>query len=59
MKVLIWFLCILGMSIIITLIKEAGVVLGGIPTALLYAAMFWLARTLCRKWDEYHGKDES
>lgn len=55
MKVLIWFLCIFANALITTLIKEAGVILGGIPTALMFAATLWLARTLCKKWDEHKG----
>lgn len=53
MKVLIWFLCFFANALITTLIKEAGVILGGIPTALMFAATLWLARTLCKKWDEH------
>ena len=53
MKVLIWFLCIFANALITTLIKEAGVILGAIPTVILYGATFWLARTLCKKWDEH------
>ena len=53
MKVLIWFLCIFTNALITTLIKEAGVILGAIPTVILYGATFWLARTLCKKWDEH------
>lgn len=53
MKVLIWFLCILAYSIITTLIKECGIILGGIPTVILFGGTMWLARTLCTKWDEH------
>lgn len=53
MKVLIWFLCIFANVLITTLIKEAGVILGAIPTVILYGATFLLARTLCKKWDEH------
>ena len=53
MKFLIWFLCVLANAIIITLIKAAGIILGGIPTALLFVATLWLARNLCKKWDEH------
>lgn len=58
MKFLIWFLCILANAIITTLITESGVILGGIPTALMFAATFWLARTLCKKWDEHKANRE-
>ena len=53
MKVLIWFLCIFANVLITTLIKEAGVILGGIPTAILFGATLWVARTLSKKWDEH------
>jgi len=53
MKVLIWFLCIFANALFTTLIKKAGVLLGAIPTVILYGAACWLARTLCKKWDEH------
>lgn len=56
MKVLIWFLCILAYSVITTLFYNAGIILGGIPTGILVLGEVWLARTLCKKWDE--RKDE-
>ena len=52
MKVLIWFLCILANALVTVLLSEAGILLGGIPIALLFGGTFWLARTLCKKWDE-------
>ena len=51
MKVLIWIGCFLGLSVIVTLIRSAGILLGGIPTFLLYTGMFWVARKLCELWD--------
>lgn len=61
MKFLIWFLCILANAIITVLINNAGIILGGIPSALMFAATFGLARTLCKKWDahkEYGGMEK-
>ena len=58
MKILIWTGCIFGLSIFITMLRTGGILLGGIPTALLYGGMFWLARTLCKKWDN-HKKDNT
>ena len=52
MKILIWILCIFANAIVTTLLKEAGVLLGGNPTALLFGGTLWLARALCKKWDE-------
>ena len=54
MKVLIWILCIFANALITTLLKEADVGLGAIPTIALFGATIWLARTLCKKWDEAH-----
>lgn len=53
MKVLIWFLCFFADALITTLIKNSGVTLGAIPTAILFGGTLWLARTLCKKWDEH------
>ena len=33
--------------------KRGGIILGGIPTALMFGGTLWLARTLCKKWDEH------
>ena len=59
MKVLIWFLCILANATITTLINEAGIILGGIPTALMFGATLWLARTICRKWDDLQARKKA
>ena len=59
MKFLIWFLCILSNPIIITLIKKAGVILGAIPTMILFGATSWLAMTLCKKWDKHKENKEA
>lgn len=56
MKILIWLLCIFANALITTLLKESGITLGAIPTMILFGAMLWLARTLCKKWDEHKGK---
>ena len=52
MKVLIWCLCFFANAFITTILKQAGIMLGGIPTMLLFAGTIWLARTLCKSWDE-------
>lgn len=59
MKFLIWFSCIFANALITTLIKEAGVMLGAIPTVILFGATIWLARTLCKKWDEHKENKEA
>lgn len=52
MKVLIWIGCFFANALLTTLINGSGVSLGGIPTAILFGVTLWLARTLCKKWDE-------
>lgn len=59
MKVLIWLLCFFVNGLITTLIRESGVILGAIPTVILFASTMWLARTLCQKWDEHKWVIES
>ena len=56
MKVLIWILCIFANALITAILKESGIPLGAIPTMILFAAMLWLARTLCKKWEEHKGR---
>ena len=51
MKILIWTGIMLIPSIIATLVKDSGILLGGIPTAILYGTAFWLANKLCKKYD--------
>lgn len=52
MKVLIWLGCLFGYSVVMTLGRMAGFLWGGIPTAILFGLMIWIAATLCNKWDE-------
>ena len=33
------------------MIKNAGIILGGIPSALMFGGMWWIASSLCKKWD--------
>ena len=53
MKFLIWFGCILAYSLITTALRTSGILLGAIPTMILFGAMMWLAHFLCKKWDEH------
>lgn len=59
MKVLIWVGCIFVTSLIVGVLGYAGVRLGAIPTVLLYAAMIWVARSLCKAHDEKHQSSDS
>lgn len=52
MKVLIWFVCFFMMSVVITYLNASGIFVGGIPTIILFGITFWIAKTLCKKYDE-------
>ena len=52
MKVLIWFACFFVVALIRTSIQESGIILGGLPTALLYLGAYFIARSLCKSLDE-------
>ena len=50
-KAMIWMGCIFCFSLVTVFARNSGIILGAIPTTLLFAGMCWLARTLCEKWD--------
>ena len=53
MKIVIWLGCILVYSALQAALKMAGVVLGGLPTALLALLLVFLpAPLLCRAWSK-------
>ena len=56
MKIVIMLLCFFALAIIQTALRASGIVLGAIPTALLFAGAVWLANVLGKKWDENHPK---
>ena len=51
MKALIWCACMLIPALPLTLAKDYGIIVGGIPTAILYGIGIWLANKLCNKLD--------
>ena len=58
MKGLIWFVSLLAVAVITTVLKKAGISLGFIPTFLLYGAGFFVAGVLCKKW-EFHSVEKA
>ena len=57
MKILIWIVCFLCLAVIQVILKDLGIILGGILAALLFAATWFLAQKLCKAWDKHrHGK---
>ena len=52
MKALIWIGCIFTLSLCFVMIKNAGIILGGIPSALMFGGMWWIASSLSKKWDD-------
>ena len=57
MKILIWLLCALVYGVANAVLQEAGMLLGGMPTALLCLALGGLAVFLCRAWDKRKAKE--
>ena len=51
MKFLIWFFCCFTFAFIQMLFRDAGILLGGIPTVLLAMLTFGAAKKLCEKWN--------
>lgn len=51
MKILIWIGCFLGFTIIRMIAEDCGIILGGLPTALLFGATWYIANKSCEKWD--------
>ncbi len=46
-KVLIWLVCLFINALIMQIFK-----LGGIPTIIVFGGIIWIAKILCKKWDE-------
>lgn len=53
MKVLIWFFCIMSNAVITVLLGYMDILLGGIPTIVLFSLTVFAARWLCKKWDAH------
>ena len=51
MKALIWIAVCFVYGLIVTMMAESGIILGGIPTAILVGVLFSTARYLCSRWD--------
>ena len=56
MKVIIWVGCIFLYSLCTVFLRYAGIILGGLPTMLLFGTTGLLATMLCRGWDKLTGK---
>lgn len=59
MKVLIWVGCMFAYGVITVLLKENGILLGAIPTALLVFGLFTLARFLSNAWESHKNEKEA
>ena len=58
MKVLIWVCGALFIVLVTMLCENAGIVLGGIPTGLLYGCTAWLVLKLTKNIDKKKGKEQ-
>ena len=52
MKILIWLAFLFLNGMITALLNADGILLGFIPTALLFSATIWGAKSVCKLWDE-------
>ena len=55
MKFLIYLGCFIVLAIIQTVIKEAGIILGGVPTAILFSITYSIAHKLSSAWEAKHS----
>lgn len=51
MKVFIYIACFFVMVIIQVVVQNSGIILGAIPTVILYLVAIGAARGLCKLWD--------
>lgn len=58
MKVLIWVCGALFIVLVTMLCESAGIILGGIPTGLLYGGTAWLVLKLTKNVDKKKGKEQ-
>lgn len=59
MKILIYFACCFCAGAVQTGFRQFGIVLGAIPTVLLYLVAFTAAKVLCEKWDLRDAKKKA
>lgn len=50
MKIVIWIVCIFGISLVMSAFESNGIHLGGLPTALIYIVGIGIARGLSSAW---------
>ena len=55
MKAVIWILCIAFIAVVQTVCRSSGIILGGIPTMILYGGSVYVAFTLCNAYDKRKG----
>lgn len=53
MTILIYVLCFYVYGLVVTILKNCGILLGGIPTLILVGATFAAAHGLTRAWREH------
>lgn len=53
MKALIWIVCFLCNAMVQVIIKNQGIILGGIPMALLFGVTWIIAQRLCKALDKH------
>ena len=51
MKFLIWFIAILAHSLLVTILEQNGIILGGLPIFFFFFLTFSVAAAFSAKWD--------
>ena len=54
MKTVIWVACVLAATAIVTLAKEKGMAVGGIPTALIYGGAILVSNVITKWYTQNH-----
>ena len=58
MKFFIWFICLFAYAFFQVCLKNNGIFLGGIPTALTFGIVWFTAKSLCNAWKNRSNKDK-
>lgn len=58
MKFVIYFICFFVVSMIVTMFRSKGVILGALPTMALYLVAGLIGQGIIKMWENNHPKDK-
>lgn len=58
MTFLIYFICFFAVSIITTMFRSNGIILGGLPSMALYIVAALIGGALVKAWKDNHPQDK-